>query len=176
MMSECSTPPRCLVVMGVAGVGKSTIAEALATRLGWGLAEADEFHPPANIDKMRAGIALTDEDRAPWLESLRDWISERVAAGHSSVVTCSALKRRYRDVLRSARGEVCFVHLVAEPDVISRRMQHRQGHFMPVSLLQSQFGDLEPLSPGERGAVVDATLSPDMIVADVLRVLDPQSA
>lgn len=172
MASKRKAQAQCLVVMGVSGVGKTTTSEALAERLGWMLAEADEFHPQQNIDKMRAGIPLSDEDRAPWLEALRDWIAAQIAEGRSVVVTCSALKHRYRDVLREAGGPVRFVHLVAEPDVIAGRMSQRRGHFMPVSLLQSQLADLEPLTADESGMAVDASLPPGTIVADVVRTLD----
>ncbi|WP_410607881.1 gluconokinase [Amycolatopsis sp. lyj-109] len=143
-----------IVVMGVSGSGKTTIGTALAEALGVEYAEADTFHPKANIDKMTAGTPLTDEDRAPWLEAIAGWIREHQATG--GVVTSSALKRRYRDVLRSG-GDVWFAHLQGDRAQLAERMKTRTGHFMPVSLLDSQLADLEPLEPGEAGAVFDNT-------------------
>ncbi|GHG35378.1 MULTISPECIES: gluconokinase [Amycolatopsis] len=141
-----------IVVMGVSGSGKTTIGTALAVALGVEYAEADTFHPKANIDKMTAGTALTDEDRAPWLEAIAGWIREHQATG--GVVTSSALKRRYRDVLRTG-GDVWFVHLQVDRAQLAERMKTRKGHFMPVSLLDSQLADLEPLEPDEAGVVLD---------------------
>ncbi|MET8854493.1 gluconokinase [Amycolatopsis sp. NPDC004625] len=143
-----------IVVMGVSGSGKTTIGTALAEALGVEYAEADTFHPKANIDKMTAGTPLTDEDRAPWLEAIAGWIREHEATG--GVVTSSALKRRYRDVLRSG-GDVWFAHLQVDRALLAERMKTRKGHFMPVSLLDSQLADLEPLEPDEAGAVFDNT-------------------
>ncbi|MCH7230263.1 gluconokinase [Glycomyces sp. L485] len=150
----------CLVVMGVSGAGKSTVAQRLADRLGWPMAEGDEFHPEANIAKMKAGTPLADTDREPWLRTLRDWISQRDSDGENSVVTCSALKRSYRDVLRGATARVRFVHLSGSRDQIGSRMSERTGHFMPPGLLDSQFDDLEPLAPDESGVTVDIAGSP----------------
>lgn len=158
----------CLVVMGVSGAGKSTVARRLADELGWPLAEADEFHPTANIGKMSAGIALTDADRAPWLEALRGWITERAAAGDDTVVACSALKRAYRDVLRQARAHVLFVHLMGDPALVTARLASRSGHFMPPSLLDSQFDDLEPLESDEDGITVGLARPPERIAASVV--------
>ncbi|MFB9690216.1 gluconokinase [Amycolatopsis plumensis] len=141
-----------IVVMGVSGSGKTTIGTALAGALGVEYAEADTFHPKANIDKMTAGTALTDEDRAPWLEAIAGWIREHQDTG--GVVTSSALKRRYRDVLRTG-GDVWFVHLQVDRAQLAERMKTRKGHFMPVSLLDSQLADLEPLEPDEAGVVLD---------------------
>ncbi len=148
--------PDVVIVMGVSGVGKSTVAKGLSTIMGWQFAEGDAFHPEANIAKMHAGTPLTDEDRWPWLRLLRDWMAEEIAAGHSSVVTCSALKVVYRDLLREAGPEVRFLHLIAPESLVGDRMGHREGHFMPSSLLHSQFETLEPLAPEElaRGSVV----------------------
>ncbi|MDQ0820176.1 gluconokinase [Arthrobacter sp. V4I6] len=130
-----------LVIMGVSGSGKSTVAGLVAGRLGWDLAEGDDLHPPANVAKMQAGQPLTDDDRWPWLESIAEWIRARTAAGTPGVVTCSALKKRYRDVLR---GEgVVFVFLEGSKDRISDRLASRHGHFMPPALLASQFDALE---------------------------------
>ncbi len=141
-----------IVVMGVSGVGKSTVAKGISTHLGWEFAEGDAFHPQANIDKMAAGHALDDEDRWPWLRLLRDWMSDQIAAGRSAVVTCSALKRSYRDLLREAGPEVRFLHLAASEKLIGERLQQRKGHFMPTSLLHSQFDALEPLTRQELDA------------------------
>ncbi|MBB3664937.1 MULTISPECIES: gluconokinase [Prauserella salsuginis group] len=161
-------PATCLVVMGVSGAGKSTIAAHLADELGWPMAEADEFHPEANIAKMSAGTPLTDADRIPWLEALRAWIDERGADGESVVVTCSALKRTYRDVLRRAGVRVRFVHLSGSVDTVGGRLSGRSGHFMPPALLESQFADLEPLDADEDGVALDVSDAPDSITATAL--------
>ena len=139
----------------------------LADRLGWPMAEADEFHPAVNIAKMESGTPLTDVDREPWLRSLRDWISEQDAAGQATVVTCSALKRAYRDLLRGASARVRFVHLNGTREVIGGRLAGRSGHFMPPSLLDSQFADLQPLGADEDGITVDVDATPEHIVAEV---------
>lgn len=161
-----------LVVMGVAGSGKTTVAALLAERLGHVLAEADEFHPAANITKMTAGTPLTDVDRGPWLEAIRDWLTARADAGHAAVVTCSALKRAYRDVLRSARGTVRFVHLDGSAELLAARIGERSGHFMPPTLLPSQLATLEPLADDEDGLVVDVATPPEEIVDAVVAWLD----
>jgi gluconokinase len=157
-----------VVVMGVSGSGKTTVGTALAAALGVEYAEADAFHSAANIEKMSAGTPLTDTDRAPWLESIAKWIGEHEESG--GVVTSSALKRRYRDVLRSG-GETWFLHLHGDHALLAARMKARKGHFMPASLLDSQLADLEPLEPGEPGLVVDAGDSPHAIVATALATL-----
>lgn len=163
-----------LVVMGVAGSGKTTVAGMLAERLGVDVAEADEFHPQANIDKMSAGTPLTDADRAPWLAAIRDWLTGETDAGRSAVVTCSALKRSYRDVLRGAHGRVRFVHLDGSPELLADRMAHRSGHFMPPTLLPSQLATLEPLEGDEDGIRIDVAAAPEEIVDTVLAWLaDP---
>lgn len=146
-----------IVVMGVSGSGKTTVGTALAEALGVEYAEADTFHPRANIEKMSSGVPLTDEDRAPWLEAIAAWIREHQATG--GVVTSSALKRRYRDVLRSG-GDVWFAHLDGDRETLAERMKTRSGHFMPVSLLDSQLADLEPLQPDEHGEVFDIRHNP----------------
>ena len=140
--------------MGVSGSGKSTVAKGLSTVLGWEFAEGDAFHPDANVAKMRSGQALTDEDRWPWLEAIGTWISAKEDAGESAVVTCSALRRSYRDLLREGRPHVRFLHVTADTDVIRDRMEHRAGHYMPASLLPSQLATLEPLQPDEPGVVI----------------------
>ncbi|MBD1554193.1 gluconokinase [Pseudomonas typographi] len=136
--------PLCaLVVMGVTGCGKSTVGAAIVERSGGRLIEGDAFHPPANIEKMRAGIALTDDDRAGWLARLGDELAAVVARGERPVLTCSALKRRYRDTLRAAVPELGFVFLELSPEESAYRVSHRPGHYMPASLVQSQFAALE---------------------------------
>lgn len=146
--------PDIVVVMGVSGSGKTTVAQGISTAMGWEFAEGDDFHPEANLAKMHAGTPLTDEDRWPWLERIGDWISAREAAGESAVVTCSALRRAYRDVLRRGRPHVRFLHVTAPAEVVQDRMEQRQGHYMPASLLPSQLALLEPLAPDEPGVVV----------------------
>lgn len=161
-----------LVLMGVAGSGKTTVAALLAERLGWPTAEADEFHPAANVAKMAAGTPLTDEDRWPWLRAIAAWIGALDEAGRSSIVTCSALKRSYRDVLAAAPGRVRFVHLTGDPALIAERMGNRTGHFMPTTLLPSQFATLEPLQPDEDGVTVTVDAAPGSVADEVLRALD----
>ncbi|EFV12327.1 gluconokinase [Segniliparus rugosus] len=158
-----------VVVMGVSGCGKSTIAGLLAEERGWDLLEGDQLHPPENIAKMSAGIPLADEDRWPWLAAVAAWIRERSAVGADAVVSCSALKRAYRDRLRggSPEGEVVFAHLDGPCDVLAERMAHR-AHFMPASLLDSQLADLERLGPDEPGLVVDLRQSPQEQAAAIL--------
>jgi gluconokinase len=149
---------RVLVIMGVSGSGKSTVAGLLAGRLGWDLAEGDDMHPPANIAKMAAGHPLDDEDRWPWLAKIAEWIREHTEAGRPGIITCSALKRSYRDVLR---GEgVVFVYLVGTHDQIAARMVARHGHFMSVGMLDSQIAALEPPTRDEDALTVDVTGSP----------------
>nr|WP_233507135.1 gluconokinase [Jiangella anatolica] len=160
-----------LVVMGVSGSGKTTVATRLADRLGRPFAEADDMHPAANVAKMAAGTPLTDEDRAPWLATVRDWLTAEAERGRSAVVTCSALRRRYRDVLRGAAGGVTFVFLDGDPELLAERMRRRKGHFMPPSLLESQLDTLEPLEPDEDGVRVLVDGTPDDVVAEALRRL-----
>ncbi len=168
-----SDQPRHVVVMGVSGVGKTTIATGLADGLGVQYAEGDEFHPQANIDKMSAGTPLTDEDRWPWLKSLADWTADKHAAGETTVVTCSALKRSYRDVLRGGAPRTFFAHLAGSEELIRSRIAGRE-HFMPASLLRSQFDTLEPLQPDEAGVELDVAMTPDEIVRRALAALDEQ--
>lgn len=150
-----------IVVMGVSGSGKSTVGAALAQRLRVPFADADDFHPPANIAKMTAGEALNDDDRYPWLEAIGEWL-----AGHreGGVMSCSALKRKYRDQLRNHCADVEFLHLSGAPDTIGKRQASRPGHFMPASLLESQFRTLEPLEANERGIAIDIDQNIDSIV------------
>jgi gluconokinase len=161
-----------IVVMGVSGSGKSTVAEGLVERLGWEFAEGDDFHPPANVAKMRAGQPLDDDDRWPWLRLLADWIGERERAGRSVVVTCSALKRSYRDLLRDGHPSVWFAHVTADPDLLRERVSGRTGHYMPVSLLESQLAALEPLQDDEPGASISGAGAPEAVVDELLAVLE----
>jgi gluconokinase len=149
-----ATGPDVVIVMGVSGSGKTTVAKGISTVMGWEFAEGDAFHSDANVEKMRRGEALTDGDRWPWLEAIGDWISDKEAAGESAVVTCSALRRAYRDLLRRGRPHVRFLHLTAPADLIRDRMEHRPGHYMPPSLLPSQIATLEPLGDDEPGISV----------------------
>ncbi|KGI68599.1 gluconokinase [Mycolicibacterium rufum] len=151
-----------IVVMGVSGSGKSTVGAALAQRLRVPFADADDFHPAANIAKMTAGHALDDDDRYPWLEIIGDWLAQRCDTG--GVMSCSALKRSYREQLRRHCPEVQFLHLSGTPEVISRRQASRPGHFMPASLLASQFTTLEPLGADESGTTIDVDQSIDTII------------
>ena len=172
MAQERFAARQCVVVMGPSGVGKTTVAEMIAETLGWRFAEADEFHPKANIDKMAAGIALNDEDRWPWLRLIRDWMGEQASAGGDTVITCSALKRRYRDLLREAPTRVRFLELTATKELIMTRLPKRKGHYMPVSLLDSQFEALEELDADEDGVKVDVGADPQTIVRNALAALD----
>ena len=167
---------RQLVVMGVSGVGKTTVAKELSARVGWTFTEGDEFHSEAAVATMAAGRPLTDEDRWPWLRRIGGWMSEQIAAGRPSVVTCSALRRAYRDVLADGRPEVVFCHLVGDREQVAGRLDRRTGHYMPASLLASQLAVLEPLQPDERGVTVSAEGTPDEVVARVLAKLDLEAA
>jgi gluconokinase len=160
-----------VVVMGVSGSGKSTIAAGLVQRLGWDFAEGDEFHPPENVEKMRAGIGLTDEDRWPWLRRLAEWIGEHEQAGTSCIVTCSALKRSYRDLLCDGHPSTWYVYVFADHDLIKDRMEQRSGHYMPVSLLDSQLATLEPLGDDEPGERISGAGSPEAVLEQVLSAL-----
>ncbi|OZG62186.1 gluconate kinase [Bifidobacterium lemurum] len=164
-----------VVVMGVAGCGKSTVAEAIRDRLGFELAEGDDFHPQANIDKMSAGIPLTDEDRWPWLRVINTWMIARDSLDQSTVVSSSALKRAYRDVLRE-NVPVFFVHLVGTQEMISERLAARKGHFMPPALLPSQFAILEPLQEDEPGIEISIEGSVDDMVERALEAVKEHAA
>lgn len=161
--------PALVVVMGVSGTGKTTVARDLAARLRLPFAEADSFHSPANIAKMSAGHPLDDADRWPWLHTVADWLAAHRATG--GVVACSALKRAYRDLFRAAAPEVWFLHLAGAPELITARVAARPGHFMPATLVHSQFADLEPLRPDEPGVTVDVTETPADIVDRALEAL-----
>ncbi len=161
--------PHVVVVMGVAGTGKTTIGPLLASRLGVPYAEGDDFHPEANIAKMSAGTPLDDTDRGPWLDAIGAWARER--AGLGGVVSCSALKRSYRDRLRTAAPDLVFVHLSGDRALIEDRMGKRQGHFMPTALLDSQFATLEPLEADEAGVAVDVSGGPEEIAERAVAAL-----
>ncbi|WP_330350274.1 gluconokinase [Streptomyces sp. NBC_00582] len=161
--------PQVVAVMGVTGTGKTTIGRLLAARLGVPYAEGDDFHPRANIAKMSAGVPLEDADRWPWLDAIGTWAHGR--AGRGGVVSCSALKRSYRDRLRATAPGLVFVHLAGDRALIADRMGHRQGHFMPTALLDSQFATLQPLQPDEAGVVVDVSGTPEEITERAVRAL-----
>lgn len=162
-----------LILAGVAGCGKSTIGALVAGGLRWRFADADTFHPEANVAKMRAGIPLTDADRAPWLRAVADWMDDRIAEGQSGVVGCSALKRAYRDVLLSGRPEAQMIFLEVSRDVLDRRLAHRSDHFFPQKLMQSQLDILEPPQPDERVRTVLAEGTPAETAAKIIKLLWP---
>jgi gluconokinase len=157
--------------MGVSGSGKSTVMAEIARLTGWRTAEGDDFHPLANVKKMRGGVPLTDDDRGPWLGAIADWIGVQEAAGVTAIVTCSALRRRYRDVLRVGHQSVWFAHLDPAQHVIEARLDQRTDHFMPPTLLSSQFAIVEALEPGEPGIVLDASASPDQCARLIITAL-----
>ena len=167
-----TAPPsaRHVVVMGVSGSGKSTIAARVAERVGWLFADADSFHPPANSEKWGAGIPLTDSDRRPWLTELANWMATQGEAGQSTVLACSALMRSYRDIL-SSQTQAEFVHLHGPAELIEARMRARD-HFMPASLLNSQFAILEELQEDEHGVVLDLALTPEELVEEAVEWLE----
>jgi gluconokinase len=162
--------PTTVVVMGVSGSGKSTVGAALAQRLGVPFADADDFHPPTNVAKMASGHPLDDSDRRPWLDAVGAWLAAHPDGG---VMSCSALKRAYRDQLRSHAPGITFLLLDGTPEVIRRRQADRRGHFMPASLLSSQFSTLEPLAPDEHGLTIDVDQGVDAIVEEYLRGTGP---
>ncbi|MGC5031024.1 gluconokinase [Micromonospora sp. DT229] len=164
-------PTRHIVVMGVSGAGKTTVARGIAASTGLTFAEADDFHSEANVARMRAGIPLDDDARWPWLQALADWMTARHREGVSTVLTCSALKRSYRDLLRQGPPGVFFVHLHGPTEVIRERMSVRTHEYMPPSLLDSQTATLEPLWPDEPGIVIDLRSTSAALVAEAVRRL-----
>jgi gluconokinase len=170
-MTPTAGPPSVVVVMGVSSSGKTTVGALLAGRLHWEFEDADWLHPPANIDKMQAGIPLTDEDRWPWLEAVARSIDLTVAQGLHTVLACSALKKRYRDILLDTRPGVQLVYLKGSEALIARRMALRHGHFMPRGLLHSQFETLEEPGADENAIVVSVEPRPHQIVADIIAKL-----
>jgi len=178
-----TTSPIVLIVMGVSGSGKTTVAAMLAGRLHWSFQEGDALHPQANVDKMHHGIPLTDDDRLPWLDSIAALIDRWNAEGVSGIITCSALKRAYRERLRAGRSDVELIYLRGARELVSARITQRMGHFMPTSLLASQFATLEEPGDDEPVVTVDIGGSPDQIVEAILTALQrehhelrPQSA
>lgn len=163
--------PLVIVVMGVSGSGKTTVGELLSRRLGWEYADADEFHPAANVAKMQGGTPLTDADRWPWLHKIAEWIGAHVASGTPGVVSCSALKGAYRELLIQGRLEVRLVYLDGDRDVIAGRMKSRKGHFFMPEMLDSQFRDLEPPTPAERPLKVSIDGSPEETVQQIIEGL-----
>jgi gluconokinase len=168
-----SSGPRHLVVMGVSGTGKTSVGRRLADLLGAQFLEGDAYHPDSNIEKMRAGVPLTDKDRWPWLRTLARLVEARDRDGEATVLTCSALRRSYRDVLRTAvpPPRLVFVHLHASFEVLDQRMRERSGHFMPPALLRSQIDTLEPLEPDEAGVVLDVSADLDDVVRAAIAAL-----
>ena len=169
--SSAPVPPAVVIVMGVSGSGKTTIGALLAGLLHWEFADADSFHPAANVAKMRSGIPLTDEDRWPWLRAIAAWIDERRATGGHGVVTCSALKRSYREVIIDGRPDVRLVYLNGDEALIAHRMAMRHEHFMPVALLQSQLNTLEEPGPDEQPIVVSIDAAPHAIAQQIIAAL-----
>jgi gluconokinase len=163
-----------VIVAGISGSGKTTVGAMLAGRLSWPFADADDFHPAANIAKMRAGIPLTDADRMPWLQAIAAWMDQHIARDEPGVITCSALKRSYRDELLGGRPEAQMVFLAVDRQVLAARLAARHGHFFPQQLLSSQFDALEPPAPDER--VICVTPGPDAAatVTEIMSVLWPK--
>jgi carbohydrate kinase (thermoresistant glucokinase family) len=164
-----------LIIMGVSGCGKTTIAELLSRQLGWDYRDGDEFHPQANVDKMHSGIPLTDDDRWPWLKAIAAWIDGKRSAGEHAIVTCSALKKSYRDILIGPRTDVGLIYLKGDEELIAARLAKRHGHFMPKDLLHSQFQTLEEPGPDERPITVSIAPTPEEIAATILTKLQTQS-
>jgi carbohydrate kinase (thermoresistant glucokinase family) len=163
--------PLVVVLMGVAGAGKSTVGEALSAALGWPFRDADSFHPPANVEKMSRGLPLDDADRAPWLAAIAQWIDERLASGKSGIVSCSALKRTYRHRIIGERDGVRLIYLKGDRELIARRLGARKGHFMPASLLDSQLATLEEPAAEERAVAISILPPPADVAGAVIAAL-----
>lgn len=158
--------------MGVSGTGKTSVAQHISDHFGWKFAEGDDLHPAANIEKMSAGIPLNDADREPWLKIISGWMTEQAQAGESTVVTCSALKRKYRDTLRQADGRVIFLHLAGDFETIAARMAARENHFMPTSLLESQFATLETPDDDEEVITIDVAPAKDVVKQNAVQAIE----
>ncbi len=165
-----------LVVMGVSGCGKSTIAKPVAARLGWPFEEGDALHPEANIAKMKAGVPLDDADRAPWLDAVAGWVAARLAEEVGGVITCSALRRAYRDRIRAVGPGVIFVYLRGSRTLIGRRVAARKDHFMPPSLLDSQFATLEEPTADEHAVVIEIDQPVEAQVEEILAAVRKRGA
>lgn len=163
--------PPIAVIMGVSGSGKTTVARALSQAIGWPFEEGDSLHPKANVEKMSRGEPLTDADRAPWLAAIGRWMDDEAGKGEAAILTCSALKRAYRDQLRDGRPQVRFVFLTGPTDLILERMEQRKGHFMKPQMLDSQLRTLEPPTPDERPIVVDVSQSVAAQVSEIRKSL-----
>lgn len=157
------------VIMGVSGTGKSTIGQILSDRTGWKFYDADDFHSPANLERLSRGVALTDRDRQPWLQKLRQLITRTLAEEKTAILACSALKAQYRQILQEDSCQVVFIYLRGDYDCIQQRVSHRQGHFMNSDLLRSQFDTLEE---PEKALIVDVTQTPEQIVDEILRQIN----
>lgn len=173
-MSETRYPS--MIIMGVQGSGKSTIGAALAQRLNIDFIDGDDLHPKANKDKMAGGTPLTDEDRVPWLKAIGQTIADGTAKGRVTIVACSALKRWYRELLRSSDPSLVFVHLVGERGLLADRLAHRDHEYMPSTLLESQIDTLEPLAEWEHGIAISVEQTPAAIVDEVTRILMARAA
>ena len=171
MNDDAGQMPCALIVMGVSGSGKSTIADKLAERLRWSYEDGDKFHPASNVAKMSAGHPLTDEDRWPWLQAIAAEIDRACSAGERAVIACSALKRAYRDILVHGRNDVRIIYLEGTQALIAERLARRKHHFMPPDLLASQFRTLEPPQPGENAVTVSIDAPVEAIVDDIVRQL-----